>query len=389
MTTYYETGTVSIGAGSTTLTGVGTAWTTAGLLPGDVLVLSGLSVPVLTVNSATQITLARPWPGAPQSGANYAIFPQVVQQRALTAFNQMLQQLGANGNLTSIAALTTAADRLPFYTGAGTAALATFTAFARTLLDDADAATARATLGLGTAAIHALTTSAADATANRVLKVGDYGLGGIMPIIGNASVTDNSIVPGHYTYSDVSAGGSSSGGPAAVTRATLYHRRRSPSGGETQLLIADVPAGQVWVRARETGGWSAWRRLYDQAAVLGGVAQSGGLPTGALIERGSNANGEFVRLADGTQICAHAVTASLALDQPLLGGFRSAAQTWTYPAGFAVAPALMVTARNLTAFGGVSANVPGTASAQYALTAVATQAAAPREVGLMAVGRWF
>jgi len=49
--------------------------------------------------------------------------------------------------LTSIAELNSAADRLPFYTGSGTASLAVFTAFARTLMNDANADAARSTLG--------------------------------------------------------------------------------------------------------------------------------------------------------------------------------------------------------------------------------------------------
>lgn len=50
--------------------------------------------------------------------------------------------------LTALSALTPAADRLPYFTGAGAGALATFTAAARALLDDADAATMLRTLGL-------------------------------------------------------------------------------------------------------------------------------------------------------------------------------------------------------------------------------------------------
>lgn len=38
-------------------------------------------------------------------------------------------------------------------------------------------------------------------------------------------------------------------------------------------------------------------------AMLGTVSQSGGVPTGALFESGSNASGAYVRMLDGTQIC--------------------------------------------------------------------------------------
>ncbi|MEI0636405.1 hypothetical protein VUT03_33625, partial [Pseudomonas aeruginosa] len=43
--------------------------------------------------------------------------------------------------------------------------------------------------------------------------------------------------------------------------------------------------------------------LYSRDSILGAVSQSSGVPTGAVIDRGSNANGEYVRFADGTQVC--------------------------------------------------------------------------------------
>ena len=48
--------------------------------------------------------------------------------------------------------------------------------------------------------------------------------------------------------------------------------------------------------------------IYARSNILGTVSQTGGVPTGAVIEKGSNANGEFVRYADGTLICTGSVT---------------------------------------------------------------------------------
>lgn len=59
-----------------------------------------------------------------------------------------------DATLTALAGVSTSADQLIYATGSDTFATTSFTSFGRSLVDDADAGTARTTLGLGTIAVQ-------------------------------------------------------------------------------------------------------------------------------------------------------------------------------------------------------------------------------------------
>ncbi|MNF56516.1 hypothetical protein D3C84_380050 [compost metagenome] len=98
---------------------------------------------------------------------------------AISASAATKQPLDAT--LTALAGVTTGINYLPYFTNTDVAASTILSTFARTLIDDTDAPAMRVTLGLGSAATATLTTTALDTTAGRVMRVADFGLGGISP----------------------------------------------------------------------------------------------------------------------------------------------------------------------------------------------------------------
>lgn len=69
---FYATGTASVSAGSTTVTGTGTLWATP-VMAGDTFESGGLAVRIAAVVDDDTLTLAYGWPGSTLSGSAYLI----------------------------------------------------------------------------------------------------------------------------------------------------------------------------------------------------------------------------------------------------------------------------------------------------------------------------
>lgn len=166
----------------------------------------------------------------------------------------------AGPNSAALDGLTGAADKLPYFTGAGALALADYTAVARTFDAAATVATQRAALGLGTAATATLTTSNADPTSGRVVKNGDYGLfrysNGI--VAGSSAKSYN--IPGSRTYIQ---GNTTTDLPVAETGWIIVDATGDHTGGErlTQTYISII-SGRRWIRSENAGLFTAWSEFW-------------------------------------------------------------------------------------------------------------------------------
>lgn len=185
---------------------------------------------------------------------------------------------------------------------------------------------ARDMFGLGTAATRGVQSSVKDESGQAVMSVGGFSVGG----------TAITLDPATENLTDKPTGGwysiPGAGSPFPVA-GPIWNLKG------TRSFALTARAKRAWLY---TYGESPWlMELFHNQNILGTVSQAGGVPTGAIIERGSNANGEYIKWADGTLECwLRSVTVDCVADTDL-------DVTWPLPAAFnAVNAAVTCTLRS-------------------------------------------
>lgn len=301
---HFNTGTASVAANGTVVTFQGAPAIATVVRRNDIFgthVGSGVRMSELGPGdglTANQARLAYPWRGPAQTAAAYEIQRTPYDIGYLAAIQELIETYGIGmlpalaaldgtggdklikltgpgaaaafdgKNIIAEAALVGAANKISYYTGAGAKALADFPLFARTLLGGTNQAAALGTLGL-----LPVQSSALDVSTNRLARSDAFGLGPGFVDVPDLAVADTSM----NRFFRVTGSAANGPGFQAAVIASVFN-------ATTTCFLAIGVDGRLSV----------------------GVKTS---PTGAPVwtptegTRGSNANGEWVRFPDGTQIC--------------------------------------------------------------------------------------
>lgn len=176
---------------------------------------------------------------------------------------------------------------------------------------------------------------------------------------------------------------------------TDFSIKVSPDGGNwVEVLRLDAANGiasgaAVQSSADDTTSGRLMRADYGYGPgnVLGTVSENSGAPTGAVIERGSNVSGDYIRFADGTQICTATLSAvGCTTSSGTL--FSSGAATWDFPKVFAASstPALSGCGGGIGRFLGF--DTPSETQATYQVLAASSDTTTLTPT-MTAIGRWF
>lgn len=228
-----------------------------------------------------------------------------------------------------------------------------------------------------------------DTTAGALLQVGAFGTNGgparIMPSSTDANTLTTS---GMYVFPD---GGTNMPTYVYSYLEVITHRDTS----FVKQIAHGMNNNQMFTRQRFDGTWGVWTRVYTADTVVGTVSQASGVSTGAIIERGSNANGSYTRFADGTQICLVSFltngTTTYSVGTSLWG---SDAFGYVWPASFASLPG--VTASCYRSDGGAAPAVFPTCFTAWGAahtgqwrSITAENSSIATIINLIAIGRWF
>lgn len=134
--------------------------------------------------------------------------------------------------------------------------------------------------------------------------------------------------------------------------------------------------------------------MYGRSNVVGAVGQNAGTPTGAVLEYGSNSNGKYLKLADGTLICwfysASAYSITNALSSEL---FASNTISMTFPmafsAGAGVPVVIPVPISGANYFSWAAMEAYGANSSQCSMRLISRVNTATAFAAYIAIGRWF
>ena len=163
---------------------------------------------------------------------------------------QLNNKQGLDATLTALSGLTTSANQTIYSTGSDTFAMTTLTAFGRSLIDDADAATARTTLGVAIGT----NVQAWDADLDAIAGITGT-LGFLKKTAANTwSLDTNTYLTGNQTITftgDVTGSGTTSvalslpnvGTAGTYTKVTTDDKGRVTSG--TNLSLSDLPTGVI------------------------------------------------------------------------------------------------------------------------------------------------